>query len=441
MTGRLSPEWRTRLSWLIALPAVLVLLLQLGRMAPHRPELAGLVALTVLALGLSLAEPAIIPLLAMPALVVSLRVGGEGLNLSVSDAALFAALWPAVFLGKRPYSPPMRALLWLSAAYQAATLFTVIANPFLANTVEWFHAWLLISGGLIVGWAVGRAGYAAKGLTLLLLAGVVIALSTIVQGAIQVGQGELGPVYPTWPFEMHKNFVGTVLAFLAVVAYTRPPWLRWGRAPALTAFWLFVAGIVFSQSRQGLVALAAALVVVSMRRDPELRRSRIILLAVAPALVAVGTAVRDEIATGNVHYSVLERLSWYEDTWTIWERAPVFGVGLRYWVAGRVEFNVQPPNAEMEMLASAGVLGLAGFVVLFGGALLVLWRVPARYGTLAFAVLLARVVQGQFDLFWIAVQASVPFVVIGICLGVQAFEAEEQRLVRPVDAGERVLVS
>lgn len=441
MTGRLSPEWRTRLSWLIALPAVLVLLLQLGRMAPHRPESAGLVALTVLALGLSLAEPAIIPLLAMPALVVSLRVGGEGLNLSVSDAALFAALWPAVFLGKRPYSPPMRALLWLSAAYQAATLFTVVANPFLANTVEWFHAWLLISGGLIVGWAVGRAGYAAKGLTLLLLAGVVIALSTIVQGAIQVGQGELGPVYPTWPFEMHKNFVGTVLAFLAVVAYTRPPWLRWGRAPALTAFWLFVAGIVFSQSRQGLVALAAALVVVSMRRDPELRRSRIILLAVAPALVAVGTAVRDEIATGNVHYSVLERLSWYEDTWTIWERAPVFGVGLRYWVAGRVEFNVQPPNAEMEMLASAGVLGLAGFVVLFGGALLVLWRVPARYGTLAFAVLLARVVQGQFDLFWIAVQASVPFVVIGICLGVQAFEAEEQRLVRPVDAGERVLVS
>ncbi len=45
-----------------------------------------------------------------------------------------------------------------------ATLFTVVANPYLLNAVEWFHAWLLVAGALVVGWAVGRAGYARAGL-------------------------------------------------------------------------------------------------------------------------------------------------------------------------------------------------------------------------------------------------------------------------------------
>jgi hypothetical protein len=60
----------------------------------------------------------------------------------------------------------------------------------------------------------------------------------------------------------------------------------------------------------------------------------------------------------------------------------------------------------------------------------VLWRIDPRYGTLAFAILLSRVVQGQFDLFWAAVQVSIPFVVVGVCLGALARDEEEHRLER-----------
>ena len=39
---------------------------------------------------------------------------------------------------------------------------------------------------------------------------------------------------------------------------------------------------------------------------------------------------------------------------------------------------------------------------------------------LLLAVVLSRFVQGQFDLFWVSVQVSLPFVIAGICLGALA---------------------
>ena len=324
----------------------------------------------------------------------------------------------------------MRSLLWLSALYQVATVFTVVANPYLLNAIEWFHAWLLVGGALVVGWAVGRAGYGRLGLTLLLAVSTALAVITLAQAALQYAGGNFGPVYVSWPYGMHKNFVGTVLGFSAVLAYARPTWVGWSRTFALGAFWLSAAGVAVTQSRQAMVALGVAVFVISVRSDPVRRRSKMILLAVIPAVVLVGTLVRDEVADGNVHSSVFQRLTWFEDTMTVVESSPLFGAGLRYWTAGRTDFQFQPPNAELEVLASAGVVGLIGFAFLLVGALVVLWRIDPRFGTLAFAILLSRVVQGQFDLFWAAVQVSIPFVIVGVCLGALARDEEEHRLER-----------
>lgn len=430
MIGRFVQERRRVLGWVVAVPIVAVLLVQVGRMVPDQPIVAALAALTVLAFGISLAEPAVIPLIALPMLVIVTRIGGESVNLSVSDAVLFAAFWPAVFLGKRPFSPPMRSLLWLSALYQVATLFTVVANPYLLNAVEWFHAWLLVGGALVVGWAVGRAGYGRLGLSLVLLVSTALAVATLVQAAFQYLGGDFGPVYVSWPYGMHKNFVGTVLAFAAVIAYARPVWAGWSRRFAFTVFWTCAAGAAVTQSRQAIVSLGVAVFVISVRSDPVRRRSKMILLAVIPAVFLVASLVRDEVAQGNVHSSVFQRLTWFEDTMAVWGSSPIFGAGLRYWTAGRTEFGFQPPNAELEVLASAGVVGLIGFLVLLIGALVVLWRVDPRYGTLAFTILLTRVVQGQLDLFWVAVQVSIPFAVVGVCLGALARDQAEHRLER-----------
>jgi hypothetical protein len=415
-------EWLTRLAWVVGGLAAVLLALGVGYVVPDRPMIALVAGAAVLVLGLSVGQPAVVPLLAMPAMVIVERVAFGGIDLTVSDLVLALAFWPALLLSPRPFSKELRGLLWLNAIYQVLTLFTVVVNPYLANAVEWVHAWLLVSGALVVGWAVGRAGYARAGLTLFLLACSGLAVGTVGQGLLQWASGDFTAVYPQWPWGMHKNFIGTLLGFSAVVAYARPAWMGWTRGWAMAAFWLSVAGIAFAQSRQAAVALGLVLVVISLRNHPGRRRSWVVLLAVIPAMFAVATFVRDDLESGNVHNSVFQRLTWFTDSLSVWQESPMVGAGLRFWTAGRSEFAFQPPNAILEVLASAGLVGLMGFIGLIVGSLLVLWRVDPRYGTLAFAVLLSRTIQGQLDLFWVSISVSVPFVIAGLCLGALAGE-------------------
>ena len=399
--------------------ASVLLLVWAGRAATTRPELAVIVAIVVLVLGLTLVEPATVPLLSLPLMLVVSRVGLGGVDLSVSDFVLGIAMWPALFLARRPYTPQLRALLWLAGIYQLATVFTVLNNPYAANIVEWFHAGVLVIGGLLVWWIVGRHGYARLGLRLLLGLITVLAVVTIVQGALQFASGIFAPVYVTWPYDMHKNFVGTVCGIGAGIAYARPAWVEWRRWWLILAFFLNAAAVLLTQSRQALIGLIAAIVVLVLRGRGEHKRSKVVLLLAAPALVFVTRLVQDQVESGNQFNSVFQRLSWFQDSFDVWITDPWFGVGLRWWYTDRFPVQFQPPNAEVEVLTSAGVLGLAAFLVLMVGAVVVLWRLDPVYGTLALSVLVNRLVQAQFDLYWVAVQASLPFVVIGIALGAQ----------------------
>ena len=156
------------------------------------------------------------------------------------------------------------------------------------------------------------------------------------------------------------------------------------------------------------------------------------LLLAAPLVLFVTNLVQDQVQSGNQFNSVFQRLTWFQDSMTVWSSDPWFGVGLRWWYTDRFPFQFQPPNAEIEVLTSAGVLGLAAFVMLMVVSLRVAWKLDPAYGSLAVAVLVSRLVQGQFDLFWSAVQGSVPFVVLGICLGASWY-AERAAGTRPAD--------
>ena len=396
---------------LLAVGVVLALL------TSAQPWLTVGVGVVVLIVGLTLREPLALPILGIPALLLVNRVGG---TLSVSDVVLFAGFWPALLFCRRPLSRPMRGVLWATAFYQATVLFTVIANPYLAGLVEWFHSWLLIGGALLVGWAIGAAGYGRLALGLYVGGATLIALVALGQFGANLSRGEIGPVYLNEPFLMHKNYIGCVLAFAALIVYTRPRWLRWNDLVCLVLFTLFVAGILVAQSRQALIGLAVALVVVALRPDPRRHRSKLVLLAVVVAALVVGTLVQDQLESGNQNDSAYQRLIWFRQSLLIWEQYPWFGAGLRWWYTDRFAESFQPPNAEFEMLSSGGMVGLIGFLLMFGVILAILWHVDARFGTLAFVTVLMRLAQGQFDLFWVAAQVSIPFVVAGICLGAQA---------------------
>lgn len=438
---RIADLWANVWRWVLAaFGAVAATYFVLERGAVGGAMLAIAIGALVIAAALTTSTPLAIALFAMPGLLISQRIGLAGGDLSVSDAALAAAFGTALLLGKRPYSTPLRRLLLINLVYQFATLFTVVVNPYALNTIEWFHAWMLVSGALIVGWALGAAGYARLALTLIVVTACALALITVAGAAFQYARGDFGPATPSWPFPMHKNFIGTVLAFGAIIAYLNPDWVGWTTGWARFAFLLMATGIVVSQSRQALIGLMAAIVVAVLRRNTT-GRSRLVLLLMIPAAWLVISMVVDQIESQNRHNSVFQRVEWLREVYHFWRESPIFGHGLRYWY-NPGELQYQPPQAELEVIASSGVVGLVGFLVMWIGVLVVLWRIDPRFGTLAVAVLLSRLVQSQFDLFWVAVQVSVPFVVAGICLGAMEHERrakeETDALAAPAFSGKRV---
>jgi hypothetical protein len=415
LTVWVGGAWR----WvLLAIGAVVAIMLLLRSAQDNGITLAVAISLLVIGAALTGSRPLAIALMAMPGIFVVQRIGLGGGDLTVSDAALAAAFGTAVLLCKRPFSRELRALLWCNAVYQFATLITVIVNPYTQNTVEWFHAWLLISGALVVGWALGRAGYAALTFRLMVATASAIAVITIVAGVAQFSHGDFSPVYPPWPFPMHKNFAGDAMAFAALIVYLNPPWAAFTRRWARLALAVLVAGILFTQARQAIIGLIIAIVIV-VARGKVTGHSRWMLVLLIPATWLIITTVSDQIQSQNKFNSVFQRLNWVREVYAYWKHSPVFGHGLRFWYVDPT-VPYQPPQGELEVLASAGVVGLLAFIAMWVAMIVVLWRMDPLYGALALTAVVSRLVQGQFDLFWVSAQVSIPFVIAGVCIGAKA---------------------
>ena len=432
-----AQRWRARvLDWwaavwrwcLMAAGMAIAVYLLLDRNVPEGAASAAAIAGLVVGVVLTGSKPMAIALMSVPALFITQRAGFGAGALSVSDVALAAGFGTAVLLGDRQYSRPLRMLLWGNLAYQFATLFTVIVNPQRANTIEWFHAWMLISGALIMGWALGRSGYARKALALMVFATLVVAAGTIFTGIFNYLHGDFAPVYPTWPWAMHKNAAGTLMSFGVLILYVGPSWARFRRSATWAATVVLALAIIMTQSRQALIGLIVAILIV-VARGGKTGHSRWTFLLVIPGIWLVVLTVIDQIESQNEFNSFFQRLDWMRELYALFKLAPIFGHGLRFWYY-TPSVPYQPPQAEFEVATSAGLVGLVGFTAMWLVIVVVLWRVDPLYGTLALAAVLSRLVQAQFDLFWVAAQASVPFVIAGICLGVMARDAPDPLEVR-----------
>lgn len=415
---RLAPMWAHSWRWVLAALGAMVATWFLLRSGSASLTIALVIAVLVVGAALTASKPMAIALMAMPALFIVERIGLGGTDLTISDAALAAAFGTAVLLAQRPFSPELRWLLWLNAIYQFATLITVIINPYSQNVIEWFHAWLLISGALVVGWGVGRAGYARLAFRLMIAAATIIALSSLFTALLNYTQEDFGPAAPEWPYPMNKNFAGDVMAFVALIVYVNPAWAALKTNTARMLLVILGCGILVTQSRQALIGLLVAVVFVVSRRK-LFGHSRLALLLLIPAAWLIYLTIHDQIESQNRFNSLFQRLDWFREVYAYWKHAPIFGHGLRFWyVDDTVPY--QPPQAELEVAASAGLVGLAAFAIMWIGVLVVLWRMDPAYGTLAAVVVLSRLVQAQFDLFWVTAQVSIPFVIAGICLGAKA---------------------
>lgn len=422
--ARLADWWSLAWRWvMMAAGAGLGAYYLLDQRAGNGVLTAAAIGVFVIGTVLTFSQPMAIALMSMPALFITERLGMGGVDISVSDVALAAAFGTAVLLAQRPFSPPLRNLLLLNLFYQFATIFTVIINPQAQNTVEWFHAWLLISGALIVGWALGIAGFARTAFILMIAAASVLAIGVVIAGVVQYAGGNFEAVYPTWPWRLQKNTVGTLLSFAILILYVNPPWAKISSAASRPLLLFLGIALLMTQSRQALIGLLIAVVVVAMRHKAT-GRSRLALLLLIPGIWLVVATVIEQIESQNQFNSFFQRLNWMREVYAFWKHSPIFGHGLRFWYY-EPAVPYQPPNGAIEVAASSGVVGLAAFLIMWAGIVIVLWRVNPVFGTLAVAATLSRFVQGQFDIFWVTAQVSIPFVIAGICLGAMAREERQ----------------
>jgi hypothetical protein len=396
---------------------ILVCGTMLALLISHDAKYAILAGLGVLAVGVYAVAPLAVVAFAIPATLLVARVGTATSSLSVSDLVLAVSSLAALpFLHVRE-SPTMKRLLGLLVVYQAALLLTVVDNPYRADVVEWFHELFLVGGSLIVGWVVARHGHAKTALSVFLTGATIIA----VWACAAAVKHHFQPV--SLPLGMQKNFIGVMLMFAVLVAFLNPDWVGWHGRWHRVAMYLCVLGILAAQSRQAMIGCALGVLVAAVRTrrmSQVSRRSKILILGTIPLVVIAYVTISREFASSNRFNSVHQRQAWFQQSLQVWHASPWLGVGLRWWYTSRFPFSFQPPNGELEMLSSAGIVGLAAFLLLFGRSLVVLWHVPIRFGTLAFTALLMRFVEGQFDIFWVGATSAIPWILVGLSLGALA---------------------
>jgi hypothetical protein len=370
----------------------------------------------ILLLGVIVTDVRLFPLLSIPLTLVVRRVG-SGSGLSTSDFVLFLGTLCALPLVRLRHAPELRRLLWILCFYQATTVLTLIYNPYKANFIEWVHEAMLVGGSLIVGWVVAESGRTKIAVSLYLFGACIIAVWAFIYSASHHFHAA------SLPWGMDKNYIGDMLAFAVVLAYARPAWIGW-RSPRWTraAILICLLGILGSEAKQAMISCAAGIAFMVIRDRDLRRRSKLILVALIPLLIIAYETVSHEVVSSNRYNSVYQRLSWFGDSIEIWHYSPLVGVGLRWFYTDRFPITFQPPNGVLEMLTSAGVIGLMGFVVLLVGSLVVLRTLPRHVGTIALAVLIVRFIQGELDLFWVGAQGSLPWMIAGLALGALARE-------------------
>jgi len=388
-------------------------------------------------LAMALRFPMLPVLLAVPATFLVLRVGGGGNenSLSLADAILLVATVIALPLMRWSGARRLKQLFVLVLIYQASTLFSIIDHPNRYDIAEWFHQLLLVAGSAIVGYVIADRGCAKQALSMFLVVAAVLSIWAAAELAVHGFSG------PNLPGGLQKNFLGDLFVAAVLIAQIKPDWSGLRGRWVQWAKYICLLGVVASGSRQSMIALITVVGVVYLRQRGPRKRSKVLVAALFPAAVVAYVTIVRQLSSTRIN-SLSIRLLSYHQSLALWQQSPIFGFGERFWYTGLYGPVIQPPNAEISMLATGGIVGLFGFLVLICGSLRLLWRLPAAVGTLAFAVLLARVVDGQFDIFWVSASGSLPWIIAGMGLATASRirQSEETGLKRPAGShGRKVL--
>lgn len=262
----------------------------------------------------------------------------------------------------------------------AALVFLVTLTT-LTNSRETGYVMLAFVAGsvvsVLIGLATGSLNPAATAVS-----------QTAIQGRFTGGGGD--------PNVQAAGFVATMFLIVGLLSVHRR---LAGRIGLLLAFALVTIGFLATQSRGGLLALAAG-TIAALVISPRHRR-RIL------AMVAIGCVTVGAFAVS--HPGALQRItdlgggtSGRNDLWRVgWQvftGHPLVGVGIgnfqvveAHYVLGagsisRIAYLTDVPyfvhNTYLQLLAESGIIGLLGFLLVAGACMRAAWLAAARFDSL-----------------------------------------------------------
>ncbi len=398
--------------------AVVAVAVVVGVAIAVRPAVGLVLAGLVLLVGVLVADPVLLAVIVLPGALLIQRVGGASLNLSVADLLVFLGAIVCLFQVKWSEAPMLRRFLVVIVWYQAVLLLVVVAHPFRGDVIEWFHRLSYLAGSVLVGWVIASHGRARQAVRLFIIGSTVLAVITIEHAfTLHFHPAQWG-VY-------QKNAIGSVLWLAIAVAQINPPWIALHRTEARIAKYVCLLGLLATQSRQSAILLLVA-VGTAVLLNPEVRRrSKLVLLAAVPLLTIVYYSLELAARNNPKFNSVAIRFGQIGAAIHVWHLSPILGLGMRFYNLPQFVTVTPPPNVLVDNLASTGLLGSAAFFLMVIFTLRVLYALPRVYGTLGVAILVAHYVHGLFDTFWIGALSIVPFVIVGLTLGMSDAHRDE----------------
>ena len=396
----------------------------------------------VIAMLLVAVRPVLIAVAAVGCIIIPQRLAGGAISYSDAVLAAAAVLSLLPLIGSLERGRLTRAMQALGL-YLTLLLPSVLINHSMRANLEWLHRLVLVGGAIAVGaWLVRerRVVPAMRGLLVLATALALLAVKTSIQTGFQ----------PAYPLGFHKNFIGAMFGPLVVCLVAAPelfrlrPLVRW---PALVIMSL---GLLASQSRGAMLAVALGILIYALRRTPanggtaknHTWAMRLFAIALAGvigylAFTLISNQLADKESENTNSIGVRYRVE--ARTREVWHTSPVVGVGLKYFNTGLWGPDAQASNnAINNELAESGVIGAAGWIGLHASLVVLLLRRRTVLATAALAVLSGRILHGQLDIYWSAGVASLTMLLVGIALA-SSDEPARASAVHPSHDVSRVL--
>ena len=316
------------------------------------------------------------------------------------------------------------------------------------------QTWVVVAGAI-----VGLT--AASAVSLRQISGFLIG-ACLALGMVHAVREVFDPIFlPTSAGFVNPNSLSTLLV-VALLCWIHQVASRWGRSsfprrPLELAGWfgiglLLVLLLILTQSRLGMfVGLSACGLLVLLLLGGRMSRYQmlhlLLLLAVAAAAFFALQALAWVNRVGDIHGSLYERLSIYEQIATLWRKGILFGIGTGNFEIVFPLVNTDPILAKkvwtkahstyLALYIEQGVLGLIAHIYAFGAVIVILlrdwWQRKSGVTGLGLAIVFAIAAHSVFDFSMEipGVAASVAVMLGAILYSRLAIEAEPSAAVEP----------